>query len=108
MVVLSRKFTGRPGNQLGNRGPPKCPDDHNPSCGPVGMKSRYFALTIAPHPAFMASENMRLPDLGLTPGCRPDLRRGLDYDLDPRHGFGHGPDPRYLGLLLSRNQPLQP
>jgi hypothetical protein len=103
--VLSRRFTGRPENQLGSRGLPKCHDGQSPNCDFVGRTSRYVALSAAPHPACLPGNsvgachprNMRLPDLGLTLGCRPDTHHGLDRD--------HGPDPSYLGLPLSQNQP---
>ena len=102
--VLSQKSTEPPENQLGSRSLPKCHDGQNPNCGLACMKSPYSGLTAAPHPACLLGNSagachprsMRLPDLGLTLGCRRDTRHGLDRD--------HGPDPS-AGLLLSQNQP---
>ena len=109
--AVTTPFTGRPETQPGSRDPPKCHDDRNPNCGLAGMTSRYVVLSAAPHPAYLPGNNAgayhpmskRLLVLGLTRGCRPDTRHGLDRDHG--HHRGHGPDLSHRDLLLSRNQP---
>jgi hypothetical protein len=111
LVSVRGDFTGLPENQPDSRDRPKFHDDQTPSCGLADMMSRYAALLTAPHPACRPGNNagachprsMRLPELGLTLGCRADTRRCLDRDhgSDPRLD----PDHRNPGLLLSRNQP---
>src|ERR1700694_807576 len=103
----SYRLTGRPENQPGSRDRPKFHDDQSPNCGLAGTTSRCVALPAGPRRACQPDNSagacrptsMRLPDLGLTLGCRLDTRRCLDRDHGP------DPDPRNLALLRSRNQP---
>jgi hypothetical protein len=57
--VLSRKFTGRPENQL-SRGLPKMHDGQNPNCGLAGTTSRYLALSADPTPRVCVNKNLQI------------------------------------------------